>query len=114
VDRSEERVVDPHTGGEKATKLARYDLIPPKALWQIAEVYGKGAQKYDDNNWRKGYKWSLSYAAMLRHIQLFWMGEDIDPETGCPHVAMAGWHCLTLLTFADEHPELDDRWAGLQ
>lgn len=42
----EVRVVDPTTGGEKGSKLARFSLIPPEFLWALAEHYGKGAAKY--------------------------------------------------------------------
>ena len=100
---------DPTTGGRKARKLARFDLIPPHALWQVAEQYGIGAAKYDDNNWRKGYPWSLSYAALQRHAALFWAGEDHDPETGAHHMAAVAFHALALLTFAQDHPGMDDR-----
>lgn len=110
--RSEEVRVTSKTGGQKGTKPARFGLIPPMALWKVAELYGKGAEKYDDWNWRKGYDWHLSYDAMQRHLALFWSGEDIDPETGMPHLACAAFHCLTLLTFMDEHPEFDDRFKG--
>jgi len=95
----ETKVVDPKTGGEKGSKLARFDLIPPEALWELAEVYGKGCKKYDDRNWEKGYRWGLSVAALQRHLQLWLMGEDIDPETGRHHLAQVAWHAFTLLTF---------------
>lgn len=105
----EVRVTSP-TGGQKGTKPARFDLIPP-AIWQVAELYGKGAEKYDDWNWRKGYDWSLSYAAMMRHAWLFWGGEDIDPETGLPHLTSVVFHALTLLTFMTEQRQFDDRYT---
>lgn len=105
----EVRVVDPRTGGEKGQKLARFDLIPKRALWLLAELFGRGAQKYADRNWERGYKWSLSFAALMRHLWLFWGGEDIDEETGVPHVINAAWHCLALAEFMETHPDLDDR-----
>lgn len=108
------------TGGEKGVKLARFDLIPAGPLWTIAEVYGKGAQKYADRNWERGYEWSKSYGAMQRHLNQWYRGEDNDdhhpecPEgcvqhTGMPHLALAAWHCLALLEYANTHPEFDDR-----
>lgn len=99
------------TGGEKGTKDARFDLIPADALHQLAEHYGFGARKYADNQWRKGYEWSKSYAAMQRHLNAWWGGEDIDEETGSSHIAAAAWHCFTLLTFIKEFPEFDDRYT---
>lgn len=98
------------TGGQKGTKPARFDLLPPRALTTVAELYGKGAEKYDDHNWRKGYDWSLSFAAMMRHAWAFWGGEDIDPETGLPHMASVAFHALGLLEFMVEQPEFDDRF----
>lgn len=109
---AEIRVTDPNTGGQKGSKLARFDLIPAKALWKVAELYGRGAQKYAEHNWRKGYAWSLSIAALERHLALFKEGEVNDSETGCPHLASVVFHALALLTFAEEHPELDDRFGG--
>jgi hypothetical protein len=29
-------------------------------------------------------------------------------------MAHAGWHCLTLLTFMQDHPELDDRYPSVK
>jgi hypothetical protein len=105
----EVRTTDPDTGGQKGKKTARFDLIPVSALWQIAEHYGRGAEKYEDRNWERGYSWSLSYAALCRHLFAWWNGEDIDEETGSHHLAAVAFHALALLTFAETHPEKDDR-----
>ena len=110
LPKGEVRITDPNTGGEKGTKPARFGLIPSEALWQLAELYGKGSNKYSDHNWRKGYKWSLSYDALMRHANLFWQGEEIDDETKCPHMASVAFHAFALMTFCKEHPELDDRF----
>lgn len=99
------------TGGEKGVKVERYDLLPVEALRQVAAHYGRGAEKYADNQWRKGYEWGKSYAALQRHANAFWGGEDFDPETGSHHMAAVAWHALTLLTFYDEYPEYDDRYT---
>lgn len=98
------------TGGQKGRKLARFDLLPPEALWALAEHYGKGAEKYEDHNYRRGYPWSWSYAALQRHAQAFWSGEDVDEETGSHHLVAVAWHALTLYLFGLEHPENDDRY----
>lgn len=98
------------TGGEKGTKGERFDLLPNGALAVVARHYGVGAQKYAEHNWRRGYEWSKSYAAMQRHANAFWAGEDIDEETGSPHMAAVAFHALTLLTFMQEQPTFDDRF----
>lgn len=105
----EEVIVDPVTGGRKGQKIERYDLIPAGPMRMIARQFGIGARKYSDNNWRKGYRWSLSYGALQRHLHEFWAGTDIDAETGQPHLAAAAFHVLALLEFMETRPEHDDR-----
>lgn len=97
------------TGGRKAGNLERYDLIPTEPLRLLAKHYGVGSLKYDDDNWQKGYDWRLSYAALQRHVNQFWAGEDIDAETGSPHLIAAAWHCFTLTWFMAHRPEFDTR-----
>lgn len=46
-DKTEVRVKDPNSGGEKGTKLARFSLVPREFLWALAEHYGRGARKYN-------------------------------------------------------------------
>jgi hypothetical protein len=106
------RVVDPTTGGAKGSKLAQFALIPVRPLEEVAQVYGFGAAKYADRNWEKGYKWSLSYSALQRHLHAFWRGESTDPESGRPHLAHAVFHCLALMEWERTHPEMDDRAGG--
>lgn len=100
------------TGGQKGTKLERHDLIPAEALKQLAEHYGAGAKKYDDHNWRKGYEWSKSLAALHRHLRQFEdpTESDFDEETGSNHLVAVAWHALTLLVFYSQHKEFDDRY----
>ena len=100
------------TGGAKEEKLARFDQIPTYPLWALAEHYGAGNAKYpshDGDNWRKGYDWSLSYAALQRHATAFWAGQDIDEETGHSHLVAVAWHAFTLLEFTRTKPGFDDR-----
>lgn len=87
----------------------RYDLLDPYAIAELAKVFTNGANKYADHNWKKGMKWSKMLASMKRHIAAFEMGEDIDPEIGCHHMAQAAWNALGLVTYARIHPEMDDR-----
>lgn len=105
------RIINETTGGEKGSKLARFDLIPVGPLTLLAEHYGRGAQKYDANNWRRSYDWSLSYAALQRHATAWWGGEDNDPELGNSHLVAVAWHAFALLEFIQTHPELDDRFS---
>ena len=98
-----------NTAGKKGVKLARFDLVPVKALWLLAEVYGRGAEKYADRNWERGYEWSKSYQAAMRHMVQWWGGEQYDPLDGQHHLAAAIWHLCSLIEFEDTHPDLDNR-----
>lgn len=101
------------SGAMKGVKLARFDLIPVKALTEVAKHYGRTAEKYPPNNWRKGYEWSKSYAAIMRHLTAWWDGQDVDVDPawpdGSPHLAAVAWHALTLLEYATTKTGIDDR-----
>ena len=103
--------VNPETGARKGIKLAAFSLIPPQALRALAEHFGKGALKYDKNNWTLGYDWSLSYDALCRHLTLWWEGEDNDPEFEANHLVAVMWHAVVLFTFAtkEKYARFDDR-----
>jgi hypothetical protein len=109
VDRQEVRSVNDLTGGEKGVKLARFDLIPSRPLTLLAEHFGLGAEKYADRNWERGYEWSKSYAALMRHVTAWWGGETLDEESGSNHLVSVAWHAFALLEWAETHPEMDDR-----
>lgn len=115
---TETRIIDPATGAAKGQKLARFELIPEDVLWQVAEHYGRGARKYEDRNWEKGYAWSLSYGAMRRHLASFWNGADIDHDEqlyveGEPHkvrhIDAVIWHGMCLSAFDLRGIGTDDR-----
>ena len=109
LDKKEIRYTDPVTGGMKGEKIARFDLLPPDIMWELAEHYGKGAKKYADRNMEKGYPWSKSFAACQRHLNQFWRGEDNDPEFGSLHLIAAAWHCFTMAWFLRHGAGTDDR-----
>lgn len=106
---AETRVTDAATGGMKGKKLTQVGALDPVALIQLARVAGMGADKYAAFNYLKGYDWSLSFNAMMRHALLFWAGEDRDPESGLPHMAHAAWMALSLVSFLERGAGHDDR-----
>lgn len=88
-------------------------LIPPEYLEGLARVFMYGTQKYARENWRKGMKWSRVYSSAMRHLLAFWKGEEIDAESGLPHLIHAAWNLLVLYCYThQEHlRKLDDRWV---
>lgn len=116
------------TGGQKGQKPQRPGLVPGDVLLEFSQIYAKGAKKYDDHNWRRGYPWHLSIDAALRHLEQFNAGEDYDDctcpgsegvdveypcktcgATGEKHILQVAWHCFTLSWYMENKPEFDDR-----
>lgn len=105
----ETRITDKNTGGQKGRKLTQLGALDPVALIEVARVAGMGANKYAAHNFLKGYDWSLSYNAMMRHALLFWAGEDDDPESGLSHMGHVAWMALCLISFQRRAIGTDDR-----
>jgi hypothetical protein len=89
---------------------------PEAAIYAIASVLMANSEKhggkYPDQNWRKGMDWSKVINCALRHLYKFNGGEDLDSESGKPHL----WHALCNLAMLAEyqftHPEKDDRYKN--
>jgi len=74
----------------------RYDLIPTSAMTGLAEVLTFGANKYAPNGW-KAVPDAIEryYAALHRHLIAWREGEEVDKESGLPHLS----HVLTNVAF---------------
>lgn len=82
----------------------RFDLIPPRPFIELSKVYTYGASKYADRNWEKGMKWGRVFAAMMRHIYKWAIGEVYDSESGLHHLAHAAFGCFTLMEYGWQRP----------
>lgn len=100
----EENRGDRHNAGK-----LRYDLISPLALRNIAEVYTHGCQKYDARNWEKGLPFMEVFASLQRHAWAWAAGENLDTESGLPHMAHVAWNAMAILHLAVTKPGMDDR-----
>lgn len=85
-------------------------LVPPSAKHFLAEALGDGARKYGPYNWRDS-KISISTykAAMERHMDAFWDGEDYAADSGVHHVAHAMACCALILDAMSIDMLVDDR-----
>ena len=90
----------------------RMDLLCPSFTRGVAEVLTFGAKKYAPNNWRKGIEYSRIIGAIHRHLASIQEGEDIDPESGLPHIYHIGCNAQFLGWMMKERPDLDDRWKN--
>lgn len=77
----------------------RLDLIPPLSKEAIAKVREFGVTKYPDAwGWLDSVSANDLITAAERHIHYFRKGEELDPESGLPHL----WHALASLGMAIE------------
>ena len=103
-------VITPKEGVKFDSGKRRVDLVPTEAINALADILTAGAAKYGTHNWRHGMDWSRVYGAAQRHMLAFWGGDDIDDESGMPHL----WHALTNIAFLVSYQAMsvgrDDRW----
>lgn len=64
----------------------QYSLIALDCLEECARVLEFGAKKYARDNWRKGMPQNEIIDSLLRHLSALQRGEEIDPESGLPHI----------------------------
>ena len=86
-----------------------YHLVPWDAMDCIVKVLQFGAAKYGERNWEQGGHWLRNFSALIRHVSAWVQGEDLDPESGLPHLAHAGCCILFALAFQLRKIGTDDR-----
>lgn len=85
----------------------RYDLIPPGPLKRVAELYARGAKEYEEHNWTKGMNTSRMLASLMRHLEQYREGDQIED-----HLAAIVFNAFGIMYFQDT--EWDDKfeWAS--
>lgn len=86
-----------------------FSLIPFVTLEDEARVWMYGKAKYAAWNWSKGMPWSVPFACLMRHMAAWQRGEEVDAESGLPHLAHAMCNLRMLTLYAKTYPEGDDR-----
>ena len=86
-----------------------YSLIPLTTMEDEARVWMYGKNKYAAWNWAKGMAWSVPLACLLRHLAAWQRGEEVDQESGLPHLAHAMCNLRMLTLYSKTFPEGDDR-----
>ena len=83
-------------------------LVPPSAKHFLALALADGASKYGAYNWRDhAISVSVYKAAAERHMDAFWDGEDVAPDSGIHHIAHA-MACMALILDAHTIGKLND------
>lgn len=87
-------------------------LVPPSAKHYLALALADGARKYGPYNWRDhAISVSVYKAAMERHLDAFWDGENLAPDSGIHHIAHAMACCALILDAMTIGKLNDDRPA---
>lgn len=89
----------------------RIDLIPPEFVFGLSDVLTQGAQKYAERNWERGMDYSRCFGSLMRHAWKFWLGEDVDAESGYHHMLHVAWNAMALFTYATRGIGVDDRYV---
>jgi hypothetical protein len=84
-------------------------ILAMEGLEQVAAVGTFGAKKYARWNYKAGMPWMKLGGSLSRHLRAWLMGEDMDPESGLPHLAHLIYDALMLLDYSNNHKDKDDR-----
>jgi hypothetical protein len=87
------------TGKKFDAGKPRMGLVAPEFTSGIAEVLTFGADKYGAYNWAEGIDFDRVYDAAQRHLSSWWMGEDLDTETGKNHLLHAACELMFLYCY---------------
>lgn len=79
-------------------KPSTWSVFPRWVMLAVGRVMSVGAAKYGAFNYRESnISASVYQDAMERHLQLWFDGEDEDPETGVSHLASVMASCALLM-----------------
>jgi len=100
-----------HAAGVKKSPM---HFLPPAPMYAVGRVMAHGAQKYGAFNWGKaGVVASIYYDAARRHLDAWYAGETIDPESGEPHLAHVMACCAIVEDCRLLGNLMDDRPVGM-
>lgn len=85
-------------------------VIPLPVLAEIGVGMLEGALKYGRHNYRViGVRGSVYYDATRRHLDLWWEGENDDPDSGLSHITKAITSLIVLRDAMTQESWVDDR-----
>ena len=115
VDRIEEAVVadDLFEENDVAVKhdgdKPRLELLPSSGIIAAGRAMTYGSRKYVDHNWANGFEWDRLVGSMMRHLEAWRSGEDVDPESMLNHIDHVCANALMLAAHVNEGLGNDNR-----
>jgi len=101
-------VKEPNPKDAVGARKAPISTLPAPVLFEMGLGMLEGALKYGRHNYRAiGVRYSVYYDAAMRHLTAAWEGEDIDPDSGLPHLVKA-MCCLAVLRDAQMQGKCHD------
>lgn len=97
------------TNPKDAAGIAKAPLstLSPQVMGEVGVAMLEGALKYGRHNYRvAGVRASVYYDACLRHLNAWFEGQDIDPDSGLSHIVKA-MACLMVV----RDSQLQDNWV---
>lgn len=88
----------------------KWSLVDWDAFEEMVRVLMFGAKKYDAHNWKKGLKVTEIVESLQRHVNAIMRGEDIDPESGLPHIGHIQCNVMFLGYMFKYRKNMDDRF----
>jgi len=90
------------------TKKVPLSTVPSPVLMEVGLAMLEGSRKYGRHNYRiAGVRSSVYYDAVMRHLMAWWEGEDLDPDSGLPHITKA-MSTLVVLRDAQMNDKVSD------
>ena len=86
----------------------RYDLVPSHGIEEVCKVLTCKLNKYEQNEWKQGLKWTSVLSSLKRHLNAFEGGEDFTSDN-LLHIAEVANNALILCEYYKVFPQGDDR-----
>lgn len=101
------------SGARYNADKVQWGLLPMEALEGCIRVFEFGAKKYSIGNWEKGMSWRAVYESLQRHLAAWQKGEELDDDSGLPHIDHAMCNLIMLTQYRKTYTEGDDRVSTL-
>jgi hypothetical protein len=88
----------------------KWSLVDLDTFEPMVRVLEFGAKKYAAHNWKNGLKTTEIVESLQRHINAFMRGENIDPESGLPHIGHMQCNLMFLSYMMQFRPDMDNRF----